>query len=317
MKIPTLLGLALLITVLVVGVFLFVYNQKIISQNRVRFAPKKIQIVNISDLQVSVIWQTDVPTNGAVSFGEGRNLTQTENDARDRIGPNNFIIHFVTLKNLKPDTTYNYQIISGGVEFFDKPQSFKTAKSLTDSSGTDKQNQTKPLRGTILNTNLNPIDEALVFLAIKGAQDIVGFTGTSGNFVIPLKDIRSSDLTSFVNLNTKTDATLTINRVGLESQVQLSLPVTDKPLPPLVIGQNINLKDYLTNQANQSKPAAEKPPVSNSEKFDLNGDGKVNSLDLSVIVQNFGKNPKNKKADLNSDGKVDQDDIDLISAQMQ
>jgi Ca2+-binding EF-hand superfamily protein len=52
--------------------------------------------------------------------------------------------------------------------------------------------------------------------------------------------------------------------------------------------------------------------------YDLNQDGKINSLDLAIISQNNGKkvtedsSAEIKQADLNKDGLIDKKDSDLL-----
>ncbi len=56
--------------------------------------------------------------------------------------------------------------------------------------------------------------------------------------------------------------------------------------------------------------------------FDLNNDGKTNSLDLAIITRNAGKKTSTlqdeniKKADLNGDGTIDKKDADLLISKL-
>ncbi|MBI2022621.1 hypothetical protein HYS97_02145 [Candidatus Daviesbacteria bacterium] len=86
------------------------------------------------------------------------------------------------------------------------------------------------------------------------------------------------------------------------------MPVDDQVLSLLSLGKNINLRSY----QRFSLIRQEEPTVPANLSFDLNKDGRVNSLDLSIVVQNLGKSPKVLEADINKDGIVDQKDIDLI-----
>jgi hypothetical protein len=44
---------------------------------------------------------------------------------------------------------------------------------------------------------------------------------------------------------------------------------------------------------------------------DINGDGKIDSIDLSIVYNNLGSNPGNPACDLNHDGKVNYEDLGL------
>ncbi len=48
---------------------------------------------------------------------------------------------------------------------------------------------------------------------------------------------------------------------------------------------------------------------------DLNGDGKIDTTDLALLMGNFGQSGSNLRGDLNNDGHVDDLDVGLFSAQ--
>lgn len=48
---------------------------------------------------------------------------------------------------------------------------------------------------------------------------------------------------------------------------------------------------------------------------DLNGDGKVNSLDINILIRAIGEKSANPNYDLNSDGVVDNLDMKVITSQ--
>lgn len=307
-KIPTLLGLSLLITALVLGVFIYFYRQNLLTQQKTLYVPKEVTVTNLFADQATITWWSDDPTIGQVAFGSGNSLNSIQNDNRDTDQTKVHQVHFVTLRNLKPETTYKYQIISSGIRYPEKPLLFKT------NIGLETTTQNRPLRGSVLNVNLNPIDEALVTIKINGASDMTTFTSTAGNFIFPLKELRTSDSSAHFSIDTTTPATLLIKKGTLQSQVELNLPLDNSGLlPPLTIGQNIDLKDILS-QITPKKEASS----STTPRFDLNNDGKTNSLDLAIISQNNGKkvtdikDQSGKNADLNSDGIVDKKDAEIL-----
>ncbi len=305
-KIPTLLGLSLLITALILGIFLYFYQQNISNKHRTLYNPTEILITNVLADQVTITWWTETPTLGQVAYGTNNQLTEIANDNRDNKESRNRQVHFVTLRNLKPETNYYYQVLANGVKYPENALSFKTANFLENST------PNKPLRGSVLNTNLNPIDEALVTLHIDGASEMTTFTSTAGNFIIPLKELRTSDLSAPFLIEKNTPALIIIKKGSLQSQVELNLPIGESTLlPPLTIGQNINLKGVLPELDSQQNSNSSNP-------YDLNSDGKINSLDLAIITQNDGKQVANdstsemKKSDLNKDGFIDKKDSDLL-----
>ncbi len=64
---------------------------------------------------------------------------------------------------------------------------------------------------------------------------------------------------------------------------------------------------------NPAKTASPTPTSTGVKTGDINGDGKVDIVDIGIAVDNYGKNPiPNPKADLNKDGRVDIVDIGII-----
>jgi hypothetical protein len=313
MKIPTILGLALIITTVSLGIVLLYSQNKAAGEEKTRIEPKEIQVLNISDTQATVIWQTNSPAIGRIAYGTSSSLDNTASDNRDRTSVQEHQIHFVTLRQLNPETTYYYKVLSNGHSFPSEFKSFKTAKKLAEKL------ENKPIRGSVLNINLNPIDEALVFLEIDNAQEFATFTSTAGNFILPLTQLRTQDLAYPFSINSNTQAKLIIKKGNLTSEVNLTLPLPNNQLlPPLVIGQNIDLKDLITHSTTEAKPL-DQTSSPKENKFDLNSDNKTNSLDLAIVLDHFGQSVGNnaeeqlKKSDLNGDAKIDQKDIDLLT----
>lgn len=54
-------------------------------------------------------------------------------------------------------------------------------------------------------------------------------------------------------------------------------------------------------------------PLTEKVVGDIDGNDKVDLIDASIIITNWGA-PKNKRADLNNDGKVDKKDLSILFA---
>lgn len=295
-KIPTLLGLSIMIAGLAIGVFLLNQNRLTIFQIQARQSniPFNITVANLSSTSAAIFWQTAQPTTGFVQAGPGSSLNLTFQDERDFSRPEPHTLHFVILTNLTPQTTYSFTINSGSITHpQNNPLSFTTSQAIPPADH-------PPLVGTILTTDYQPVGEALVVLEIAGAQKLATITKMAGNFILPLSELKNDQLTANFDLQrTNLSAQLTIFDSQKKSQVRIILPLPS-PLPPLTLGQDLNLI---------SAPASS----SATKSYDLNSDGVINSLDLSFLVKNLGRNPQNKQADLNHDGIVDQKDVDILN----
>lgn len=294
MRIPTLIALGLLIIAIVLGVFLFWSYKNQIAQAKKPKTPFDIRVVNITDSSVTVIWQTSKPTLGAVLFGPDIFSEFIQRDDREDIDTKR-LTHFVTIKNLPPDKEYFFQVKSDQFTFPNSPIKFKTAKLSTNNVLS-----TKPVWGITLDQDLQPIDEAIISLSLKGANDLATYTTDGGNYLLSLTELRDKNLSSLVDFSDSTQATLTILRADAKTDVKILLPPTKDPLPPIILGEDMDLSEPQTT------------PLPDQIFFDLNRDGIINSLDLGIVLNNFGKEPHDAETDLNEDGVVDESDIDLL-----
>lgn len=296
-RIPTLLGLGVLLAGLVGGVLLVTTSQVFKTRASISETPKSIALANLSEARASIYWQTDQPATGFVQAGPSAALGLTFRDDRDTQAPEPHQLHFITLSNLTPNTVYYYKISSGTNTYPPgEPFSFKTPTGKTTPSNLS------PLIGTILDSNVQPVTEAIVTLELPEAQSLAAVTKLAGNFILPLTEIRNLALTeSLILPEAGLSGKLIVFNQTKRSEIAIKLPFITTTLPQITLGQNMDLS---------SPPAS---PSATSTQYDLNNDGVVNSLDLAIVIKNRGKSPKNKQTDLNRDGVVDQKDVDIIN----
>lgn len=309
MKIPTLIGIALIIALL--GSLGFWFLSGTDNGDAPSFIVSDLQTVNISDTAATVVWQTNLPSIGEVRYGELGNLNQKSIDNRDLKNPTEKYTHFVTLKNLKPNTQYYYKITNNSAVYSEKTQQFQTAN--IEKPDDLNFSFVRPLKGTILNTTLNPIDESLIFLEIPGAQSLATFSSTAGNFIMPLKLVLNSDLSQVFNIPQDTAATLTVRKGMLKSTVKLLISQATVNLPQITLGSDLDLSGFI-----QEPPKAITIGVGGQVNLDFNADGRINSLDLAILRGKAGSgsllNTQDQaKFDINSDGIVDQEDVSIFS----
>lgn len=302
-KIPTLLGMGVLLIGLAGGVYLVTQNQSLKSKAAISASPKNVNVINITDNSAAIFWQTDEPTIGYIQAGHVQQLNLNFRDDRDSGPPQAHKLHFVTLSNLTPETTYNYQIYSGAIVYSPQPDSFKTSTQLPILGWSS-------LVGTVIDANNQAIDEAIISLNLTGAQKLATIAKGGGNFILPLSSLKTTDLTnSFPTDKSPYTAKLEITGTAKNATATIFIPSQDIALAPIILGTNVDL-----TQNNQSASTQLTVATSSAEinKYDLNSDGVINYADLSIMLQNFGKTPNNPKADINGDGVVDQKDANLL-----
>lgn len=299
-KIPTLIGLGVLLIGLAGGVYLTTQNQILKTKAASSLTPKNVNVYNLSESSAAIFWQTDEAATGFVQAGTSQMPNKsTYRDDRDISTPQPHKLHFVTLTNLTPNTTYSYQIYSGEIIYPNTPATFTTLSPT-------KTLNWNPIVGTIINPDNRPVDEALIVLELANAQKQATITKTGGNFIMPLSNLRNADLSkSFSENNTPYKAKLIISGPQSSSQASILVPSENSSLPPVILGKDTDLT--------QNNVSAE------IQKYDLNGDGIINATDLSIVLKNFGdiKNTasisaEKQKIDLNKDGLIDQKDVNLI-----
>lgn len=300
-RIPTILGLSIIIFGIIIGVFLVLGKQTFISKATPDISPQNITITNITDNSVTISWQTQSPVTSFLTYGQINPNEQTALDDRDVKLPSAYLIHYVTLKNLLPKTDYQYKIFSGAT----------STDTFKFSTATPATNQTsfRPVIGSVL-TEDKPLDEGIAYLSITDAILQSALIKTNGNFLIALAQIRKTNLSAVFLPADDTTVKLTIQSAKGQSNILFKLGDFNKELPPIKLGEDL---DFISNPP---IPDSSSQPSQNLTKYDLNDDGKINSTDNAILLQNFGNSPKNKKADLNNDGIVSQKDVDLMSQEI-
>ncbi|MBI2597393.1 hypothetical protein HYW41_04510 [Candidatus Daviesbacteria bacterium] len=319
-KIPTLLGFAIIILGIFAGVILVSSKQIFISKASPDIAPQNVTVSNLSDTEATISYQTSTPVTSFINFGqitpneqtilEDKDLSQAdEQNPSSGAKPQPRLVHYITLKNLLPKTTYQYKIITG--------KKLGEIQNLTTASPLNSQVGFRPIIGSVIDKD-SPLTEGVVYLSIAGATTQSAQIKASGNFLIPVSQIRKDDLTDTYSLTDDTLAKLIVISNSGSASALFKFKISGNTLPPLELGRDVDLTNFLEPTPKPASPSAQElnEQSSSTNKFDLNGDGRVNATDNAIILQNFGSKPKNNKADLNNDGKVDQKDLDLMAKQI-
>ncbi len=233
MRIPTILGISLILTLSILAIMFSIYNHESETKNRAEYTPQNIRYSNIQSDSFSISWTSQQPSIGVVSWGESPELGNVTNDDRDISSQQNRLTHFVTIRNLKPDTDYYIKVRNSLFFYPNQPLKIRTA-------GVTNKTTANPILGRVLNSRQEPVDEALIFLEIPGASPLATFITTSGNFILPLTGLTLPESDPNTNQVNKLRGNLIINRGKMQSTIQLLLP-RQNILPPIILGQNLDL----------------------------------------------------------------------------
>lgn len=232
-RIPTTLALSVILVLLIIGVMFYLNRERSTSSESTNYTPKQVIISNIGSTFFTVSWFSASPTTGTLSWGKTPSLGQYSSDDREaETPPQDRLTHTVTVDNLEPNLSYYFKMRNGPFFFPEKPLEVKTTPPISPSAAS-------PIIGKVTTPQGTPLADGLVFLQTKGSSQISTYLlPESGNFLLPLSEIKNSDLASPFALSGKVD--LLITNSLTQSIVTLDTP-TNQKLPTITLGQNYDL----------------------------------------------------------------------------
>jgi hypothetical protein len=291
-RFPTLVGLLVAVGGLVSGIWLVQSQLRKSVNAAAEEVPKEVKISNITDTGYTVSWITDINTSGFVQYGEGsanEDMVVTDDRHQLRGSVQEYPTHLVTVKGLKPETTYQFKIGSGKKMYDLNGSPYKTATGPR----IDTEPPADVAYGQVVNGNGEPADGSLVYLQIPGGVVQAALVKASGSWVIPLSTIRGADLKSYVTYDkqaAKLDITVNGGTIGGKSQIAINTK-DDNPVPEVILGRDYNylLTGKPGNIAEDSTPSSKlNSPSPTPIATDLNVlvpklDEKVNSVKPEII----------------------------------
>lgn len=188
-RIPTLLGLLLIIGGLFVIQKLVQNGTIMIGRASVATTPKEIRFSNVSSTSLTVSFKTDDATIGSINMGTTKDEGTIIADDRDQNGnASSHKLHYFTIKNLQPKTTYYLTLLSGSDTYLNNKSPFETTTNASES----KLSEAQMLSGKIISENGSSPIEAIVFLKTPGSNYNSTLAKSDGSYSI--STMPSSDL---------------------------------------------------------------------------------------------------------------------------
>lgn len=240
-KIPTILGLLLLIIGIGGGIYLVEQRTSGPSKATTTSQPQSVQITNITDSSFSITWLTQEVATGFVIFGlSQKNIDQVVFDDRDFDNkPKPYLTHHVTIRNLNPQTTYFFTIVSGEKKFQEQNKPYSTITATK----TENTSLLEPSYGQVVTSQNQPAEGALVILNMPRSLPLSTLVKPSGNWLIPLNIARDASLAAYT---TSSQTTIPISiRVyaSLDQKAEVTTDTkNDSPVPPITIGKTYNFE---------------------------------------------------------------------------
>ena len=278
-KIPTIVGLLVIVLGLVVGVFLVKSTTYLRPSASEEINPKDVRITNISDSSYTVSWTTGVATKGFVNWGETDNsFKRVDYDEVSEEG----LTHSVTISGLNEDTTYYFKINSDGVDFDNNGivWEVKTGPLLPPPS------KSSIISGSILSATGDPVPYALISVNIGGASSLSTISSENGSWVIPFSNLRASNLLTYYDLDEDKDIIEILANAGPQgtSSAQI-LGKHANPTPPMILGKTHDYKNLSdTGAALNPEATLEIPTQSTQKESAFNTDESVTVEQKSVTL---------------------------------
>ncbi len=323
LKIPTIIGVFLLVIGLAAGVYLIQSRQVFKLGATGEASPKDVRIANINGSSFSVSWTTQVESEGFIAWGKSESsLNQTTSDEVE----NNKYVHHVTIQNLELSTTYYFNINSNGDSYNNNGTKWKitTGPQLTSPP------IISPISGSVLLEDGSPAGNTLVYIMIGGASLLSTTTSQSGNWVLPLSSLRTTDLTSFMQINEgSTIIEIFVQANSQDSSTAKIYPEGARPTPVIIIGETHDFRNTETIKKDDITSAEVELPQEETKesKFDVSDENSesatikavtLESLEEGEVVTStnpefFGEGPAGAEVTITVESELITDDVTISS----
>lgn len=237
-KIPSILGLAILIAGLGAGVFLIGQEQMFRLGASADFEPKDVRISNVSDTSFTISWTTNRDALGQVNWGTTTSLGQSNREENTALKK----VHYVTLRNLSPSTNYFFVINSGGQNYDNSgvPWALRTGPSISTPVTTALAS------GVVLDPDGGPSSGAIVYINSGKIAQLSAITSQNGSWTIPLSIARTKTLNEYVALTEDDTLELFVQGDGAVATVQ-TVAKGLNPVPNVQLGKSYDFRTDKTS----------------------------------------------------------------------
>lgn len=224
-KIPTIIGIIILILSLATGVILVQNNQLFKLGAEGQNSPKDVRISNITSDSFSVTWITDTQTTGFIKYGDSvGNITNTKTEESSSPG----YTHLVNVSGLNIQTNYFFKINSAGVDFDNNGVTWQGQTGTAVESG-----QPVLISGNVLLATGTPAKNAIVYITVSDKL-FSALTSQNGSWIISLPS-------SIDKANSLLEISV-LSGQGETSTAQI-YSKSASPVPTMILGQTHDFKN--------------------------------------------------------------------------
>jgi len=289
-KIPTLLGVFLLLGGLVAGLLLVGKGQFFSIKAGPTAVPKSVKVANLGSSNLTITWITDTPVIGLVKYSDNParlNLPAGDNRDQQSGTSGSFTTHFVDLVGLTPGKTYYFEIVSGSQTYDDNGKPYQVATASQAGS---------PTEDVILGKVIYPSGQAaggvIVFVEINGAEPLAALTKDDGGWRLTLSAARDKK-GQYVSYDPQT-APVSIFAQG--GNIGTATAVTDtgndSPVADIILGKTQNLLEGQPTETiiDETTPGASESGFNNLSAVMATELEPPSEATLSVKIENVSYN---------------------------
>jgi len=239
-QIPTILGLGFLVVGLIVGVIFLGTGPGVFAPRAsAETTPSKIKLTNVTDAGFTVSFYTAGATPGFIKYGTDLNTIKSQTgDDRDQLSGTigEYKLHHITVRGLKPDTSYYYVLGTGSNASFDNNGAPFTVKTAARGGA---PSAAKTSYGNVLTETGSPANGVIVYATLPGVGEMSSLVKSSGSWAIPLSNARKDDGTGYAVINDTDSLTLFVQGTSPSLTSTLVIPVSDsQPVQDITLGQD-------------------------------------------------------------------------------
>lgn len=226
-RIPTVFGLGIVILLIVLTTIIVRVQTNIKSRAEVSEKPQNVKITNLSDNSFTITYQTDTATTGSINYGGSKELGNSQLEGSLKT------VHSITVEKLSPVTKHYLVIISGQNTFLNNNVPFEISTGPIISSPSASE---VAIKGKVILPDGNAPNEGLVYLETDNSQLLSTTVAKDGEFNFSLKNLRTYDLSSYLEVSS--DSVLKLSAISnlLKSTVLFSVGQTS--LVPTITLEN-------------------------------------------------------------------------------
>lgn len=291
-QIPTLVGLAVLVLSLIAGIaFIGTGGGVFAPRAAPQTTPKNVKMTNVKDTGFTVSFITDEATTAFIKYGtEPNSLKSQASDDRDQLAGNvsQYTTHYITVRDLQPDTTYYYTLGTASTPKFDnngQPFTLKTAKR----SGNPPN--AKTIYGNVNTSAGSAAGGAIVYVSLEGAGELSSLTKDSGSWAIPLSSARTTDGSQYAVIDQGALMRISVQGTHATEVATLDVVVSEaQPAPTITLGEGAALTGKtnpgIANEASETGVEKSAQETSNAVTSNENSTSTTASPSSDLTTQN-------------------------------